>query len=73
MNSFDKILKLIMDEYKRTLSREVTIEFPNELREQRKAIGNKLKSEEYITDFDYYGKCFFECTITQNTIELKHE
>lgn len=73
MNSLDRILKLIIEEYKRTLSREVAIEFPYELREQRKAIGNTLKSEEYITDFDYYGKCFFKCKITQNTIELKHE
>lgn len=69
-NIASDIFKLLYEKYQETLSHEIVIEFPNEMREKRTEIGNKLKNNDYIEKFDSYGKRFFRCILTQKTINL---
>ena len=68
-----KAFDLICKKYQETRNDEVIIELPFELREKRNEIGNDLKDNGCIVKFDSFGKCYFRCTITQDTMNLFNE
>ena len=68
-----KAFDLICKKYQETKNDEVIIELPFELREKRNEIGNDLKYNGCIVNFDLFGKCYFRCTITQEVIKSFNE
>ena len=70
MRSITKeVLVMIVEQHKKTGKTDmITVDFPFEQREERKAVAEELKRNGLISQADVFGKAGFRCNLSSKAI-----
>lgn len=65
-NEANEVYHLLVEEFKRTRERTVTIQVPHKFHDKRSVMANELKANGRISDYDSFGPYSLRCILSDD-------